>query len=870
MGGGLPPWFEVIDAELMAVLMYLEAVVAGVEAEGGDVGATRCLVMSDCKSAMQMMETAWRGGGVERLAKAKRGGILEAICRARAKLELVVFMYVPAHRGVSMSAMADAAAKAYLEEDVGRGQAEWLADMLIRRREGREFGYQMTGAGGVTAPWHDNVFEMQKDAVGVWVRAREAGRVKTGAGARGTVMVDTGRLGLVDTAGNGVWWGEVMQGTGAEDRVERGEKRTEEAAAAEAGEVRQGNARQGIVAAMRNGGELRGATHGRWHREEVAKERARGEWGRACRSEAQGCPGCCSWARGWGWRAADGLTGAGGRAGEGVGRIWATTLGAEPVAADTAHIVGGRCRAVAAAVEGKAKALRMITDMWRITHLPRKRAKGEQDEGAWRVRPGLEAVVKVLSGARAALAGQAADAGREEEQWTCWRQLLAGALPKPGDEVSEMERKQMAKEMVCSIKSLQKEVAGWVGGWEEAARKEVGRRGEEDVGEEWGRGWFGAWRLRYLARRRARGGRKGGQGGSGGDGDTGRGQNGGAVTGGDGPGGREREEGGDGVGGEGSGQGEEGEAEDRGEAGESHGRGGEGRDEDGSGGGSAGGGGEARRGKRGREQEERGRRVERQRTAAGRQQPPQTPPAQAGRTEGGDEDEMVKERRMGDGQGGGADGTGGQQGAGAARAGSSVVTAPAASELAAAEALVQLANGGPAEAGGASQGGTQEGAEVAAGRAGRGKKRKDAAGAAQLAAEAGAVWWAKTRAAMCGVLRRAARKRARRGGGGRGGGAGSSSEHLAGSKRGASAMDAGDGSTDLQEVGGGINGKAPRVEYARRYPEREIEPERRAEATGPDRPKRKRVDGRACYANSGEGAKRRCDATGRPPGRPPG
>ena len=44
-------------------------------------------------------------------------------------------------------------------------------------------------------------------------------------------------------------------------------------------------------------------------------------------------------------------------------------------------------------------------------------------------------------------------------------------------------------------RELQKEVEGWVGGWEEAARKEVGRRGEEDVREEWGRGWFGAWRL---------------------------------------------------------------------------------------------------------------------------------------------------------------------------------------------------------------------------------------------------------------------------------------------------------------------------------------------------------------------------------------
>ena len=130
---------------------------------------------------------------------------------------------------------------------------------------------------------------------------------------------------------------------------------------------------------------------------------------------------------------------------------------------------------------------------------------------------------------------------------------------------------------------------------------------------------------------------------------------------------------------------------------------------------------------------------------------------------------------------------------------------------------------------------------------------------------------------MCGVLRRVARKRARRGGGARGEGAGSSGEHRAGSKRDASDMDAGDGSkqANLQEVStlgqqGGKDSKAPRVEYERRYPERAVEPERRAEETGPDRPKRKRVDGQTCYANSGEGSKRRCDATGRPPGRPPG
>ena len=63
-------------------------------------------------------------------------------------------------------------------------------------------------------------------------------------------------------------------------------------------------------------------------------------------------------------------------------------------------------------------------------------------------------------------------------------------------------------------------------------------------------------------------------------------------------------------------------------------------------------------------------------------------------------------------------------------------------------------------------------------------------------------------------------------------------------------------------------GKQRKVEYERPYPERTTEQERRGE--GPDRPKRKRVDGNVCYANSGEGSKRRCDATGRPPGRPPG
>ena len=324
----------------------------------------------------------------------------------------------------------------------------------------------------------------------------------------------------------------------------------------------------------------------------------------------------------------------------------------------------------------------------------------------------------------------------------------------------------------------------------------------------------------------------------------------------------------------GHGEEERGGAEGGARTGDSGGRVGDGREENSDEKGRDGTVGGARQGKRGREEEEgQGRRAARQRPAAKQQQPPQAPPTQAEGTGHATEDATDGKGGQGGRQSGLADARGEQQGEGAARAGSSVVTAPEAAELAAAEALVMLAGGEPAKKGGASQDGPREGVGGAVGGAGRGRKRKDAAGDALLAAEAKAVWWAKTRAAMCGVLRRVARKRARRAGGERSGGAGGSGAHVAGSKRDASDRDARDGSTvdgRRSTVDGGINGKAPRVEYERRYPTRDIEPERQEGATGPDRPKRKRVDGMACYANSGEGMKRRCDATGRPPGRPPG
>ena len=105
---------------------------------------------------------------------------------------------------------------------------------MIRDREGREFGYEVGIRGHRAAPWHDSVFEIMRDTVGAWVRGREAARVNTDVGADKAVLVDTKRLGLVDTARNGEWWGDVMRATGAAQKMECGTGRTEQQAEREA------------------------------------------------------------------------------------------------------------------------------------------------------------------------------------------------------------------------------------------------------------------------------------------------------------------------------------------------------------------------------------------------------------------------------------------------------------------------------------------------------------------------------------------------------------------------------------------------------------------------------------------------------------
>ena len=82
----------------------------------------RCLVLCDCKPALQQIENAHRKGMPEGLRDWERGGLLEAIAHYRSKLEAVVFVWagLPSHVGIACNAYDDAVATAYLSERTTR------------------------------------------------------------------------------------------------------------------------------------------------------------------------------------------------------------------------------------------------------------------------------------------------------------------------------------------------------------------------------------------------------------------------------------------------------------------------------------------------------------------------------------------------------------------------------------------------------------------------------------------------------------------------------------------------------------------------------------------------------------------------------
>ena len=122
-GGALPPG----TGNQMAELVAMERVLA--KHEAGD----RVLVMGDCQSALQMVETAWRCGelGMHAAMEGRLGGaVIELITRHRLRIAgategggagkggFVCFMWVKAHGGgIAPNAYADCCAKSHLAEE---------------------------------------------------------------------------------------------------------------------------------------------------------------------------------------------------------------------------------------------------------------------------------------------------------------------------------------------------------------------------------------------------------------------------------------------------------------------------------------------------------------------------------------------------------------------------------------------------------------------------------------------------------------------------------------------------------------------------------------------------------------------------------
>ena len=122
LGGidGLGSDAEIADAELFAIHEILRARVR----QSADPAGERVLILSDSLGCLDALEAAWRRGDARGLRTHERGAMLESCCVLRAQLGRVVFMYLQAHAGNSLSGMADACAKAHLAAPPRRGDAE--------------------------------------------------------------------------------------------------------------------------------------------------------------------------------------------------------------------------------------------------------------------------------------------------------------------------------------------------------------------------------------------------------------------------------------------------------------------------------------------------------------------------------------------------------------------------------------------------------------------------------------------------------------------------------------------------------------------------------------------------------------------------
>ena len=488
-GQRLPACYEVVDAELHAILMALQKT-----GEREAPETRRCLILSDSLTALEMVERAWRGGVTWHGPRSGRAALLHAINSARARLQLVVTVWTPAHRGVAANAYADAAAKAYLSMpiDEGRAQAAIMRDLPTGRL------VQVVAADGGLEPWPETRFAVMREAVGWWVRRREMEQTRTRV-----MAVAKDRLGAKWAPGEATRAEAVWTRTGARTAASKADTRDEDDADAAARTLVEVAEAQAKKRGGRRAKRRKGATGA-----EMADDRERCGMAMAARAgelweggtweSEQGCPACCSRGRGWGWNEPS----------RGKWR-WQGPSGQTATRADMWHVTCGACEGVPATerAAGKEAMRGGLREMLKVA--TRKGPRGAPNA----ITSGREALVRQVAAAQRALAKGARATDDERE---AMRACVAGELPVLAGEDSK--RVAGAEQRLTeAVRALQHGATQMRRAWAAAGKEEAARRATREGGREGAR-WRGVgwevWRqgLRALDSAAAAGSRSGGDG----------------------------------------------------------------------------------------------------------------------------------------------------------------------------------------------------------------------------------------------------------------------------------------------------------------------------------------------------------------------
>ena len=115
-GCGLPADAEVPDAELAAIVLFLERCCDAAEEAGAE--PVHAIAAVDSEACLVDVEIAWRLEDARALAPRNRSALLETICALRQRLVVSGgssrFIWCPAHVGIYGNLAADAVAKAFL------------------------------------------------------------------------------------------------------------------------------------------------------------------------------------------------------------------------------------------------------------------------------------------------------------------------------------------------------------------------------------------------------------------------------------------------------------------------------------------------------------------------------------------------------------------------------------------------------------------------------------------------------------------------------------------------------------------------------------------------------------------------------------